>query len=208
MRVISAGECMVEFFRRDDGLWRQGFAGDTLNVAWAMRAILSAEHQVSYLTRVGMDAFSEAMVDFLADAGIDTALIGRDETRRPGLYTIETDVAGERDFTYWRSDAAARRLAEDAAALRSAFGSADLGYVSGITLAILPAEHRDHLFAALGARKERSFRVAFAPNIRPALWSDAATMREAVTEAARRADIVPAKPAVRIFPGEDVFAAG
>lgn len=62
MRVGCIGECMVEFFRRYDGLWRQGFAGHRLTVAWAMRALLPADAKADYLTRVGTDALSEALL--------------------------------------------------------------------------------------------------------------------------------------------------
>ena len=34
------GVGVVEFFDRGDGFWQRGFAGDTLNVAWALRALL------------------------------------------------------------------------------------------------------------------------------------------------------------------------
>jgi 2-dehydro-3-deoxygluconokinase len=181
---------MVEFLRQDDGLWRQGFAGDTLNVAWALRAILPAEHGVGYLSRVGTDALSERMLAMLEAAGIGTGTIGRDADRTLGLYTIETDAAGERSFTYWRSASAARGLARDGAALAAAFGRADLVYLSGITLAILPAGDRAALIGTLGNRGSRRFRVAFDPNIRQRLWPDAAAAREAVTALARVADIV------------------
>ena len=36
---ISIGECMAELQATDDGLYRLGFAGDTLNTAWYMRAL-------------------------------------------------------------------------------------------------------------------------------------------------------------------------
>jgi len=190
MRVIAVGECMVEFARRDDGLWQQGFAGDTLNVAWALAALLPVGARVDYLTRLGRDGFSERMVAFLAAAGIGTGLIRREAGQAPGLYTIETDAAGERRFAYWRSASAARRLADDPDALADAFATADLVYLSGITLAILPPAGRAALVAALGARGRRPFRVAFDPNIRPVLWEDAAAMRAGLTAAAAAADIL------------------
>jgi 2-dehydro-3-deoxygluconokinase len=190
MQALSVGECMVEFLRQEDGLWRQGFAGDTLNVAWALRAILPAEHGVGYLSRVGTDALSDRMLAMLDAAGIDTIAIGRDAERTLGLYTIETDAAGERSFTYWRSVSAARGLARDGAALAAAFAGADLVYLSGITLAILPAGDRERLLAALGTRGARPFRLAFDPNFRARLWPDAAEARAAVTALARISDIV------------------
>lgn len=190
MRVVCIGECMVEFLRQDDGLWRQGFAGDSLNVAWAMRAILPAGAKVDYLTRVGTDALSEAMLDMLRIAGIGTGTITRDPKRTVGLYTIQTDSVGERSFSYWRSDSAARGLAEDAGLLASALAGADLVYLSGITLAILPTADRDRLMAALGERGTRPFQVAFDPNIRPRLWPDLQTATNVVTQMAGMADIL------------------
>jgi 2-dehydro-3-deoxygluconokinase len=190
MRVVCIGECMVEFLRQDDGLWRQGFAGDSLNVAWAMRALLPGGAKVDYLTRVGTDSLSEAMLDILRGAGIGTDTIARDPKRTVGLYTIQTDATGERSFAYWRSDSAARGLASDEGPLRAGLEKADLVYLSGITLAILPPPDRDKLLSALGQRDARPFRVAFDPNIRPRLWPDLATAAEAVTRMAGLADIL------------------
>jgi 2-dehydro-3-deoxygluconokinase len=190
MRILCIGECMVEFSRRGDGLWEQGFAGDTFNTAWAMRALLPAAARVDYLTRVGTDGFSDGMVEMFAGAGIGTAHVGRDPARIVGLYAIRTDASGERSFTYWRSESAARRLAADPAALEAALAGADLVYLSGITLAILPVEDRERLLRTLGTRGSRSFRVAFDPNLRARLWEDGATAARTIARAAAGADIL------------------
>jgi 2-dehydro-3-deoxygluconokinase len=190
MRVLCIGEAMVEFFRRDDGLWQQGFAGDSLNVAWALRALLPATAQVEYLTRIGTDGLSDAMMAMLDQAGIGTEPVQRDPDRTLGLYTIQTDATGERSFAYWRSNSAARGLAADAAALDRALAGGDLVYLSGITLAILPPPDRARLLDALGPRGNRGFRVAFDPNIRPRLWEDMPTACATITAAARIADIL------------------
>lgn len=190
LRVLCIGECMVEFFRRDDGSWSQGFAGDSFNVAWALRALLPPSAVVAYLTRIGTDALSDAMLRMFAAAGVATDHVTRDAQRGVGLYTIQTDPAGERRFSYWRSDSAARGLARDGAALRDAIGRADLVYLSGITLAILPPDDRARLLACLGHRGARAFRVAFDPNILPRLWDSADAAAQAVTDAARLSDIV------------------
>jgi len=190
VRIVCVGECMVEFFRRDDGFWTQGFAGDTFNVAWALRALLPPSADVGYLTRVGTDALSDAMLRMFQKAGIATEHVSRDPHRTVGLYTIQTDSAGERSFSYWRSDSAARGLADVETALAGAFGDADLIYLSGITLAILPAEGRARLMTCLGQRGARGFKVAFDPNIRPRLWPDMAKATAAVTAFAKVADIL------------------
>lgn len=189
-RVLCIGECMVEFARRDDGLWTQGFAGDSLNVAWALRALQPAPAMVDYLTRVGTDDLSGAMLDMLAGAGIGTGAIGRDPVRSLGLYTIRTDAAGERSFAYWRSDSAARGLAADETPLRQALTGADLVYLSGITLAILPPADRARLMESLGPRGARRLQVAFDPNIRPRLWESPSVAAAAITAMAGLCDIV------------------
>ncbi|MCF1709393.1 sugar kinase [Tabrizicola sp. J26] len=190
MQVISIGECMVELQQSDNGLWRQGFAGDTMNVAWAMRALLSSEWQVHYLTMIGTDRISDQMLDFIASAGIETRQIARHPKLIPGLYTIANDATGERFFTYWRSSSAARHLADDPEWIAGAVSSAGLVYLSGITLAILEPDRRKALIEVLGQRDDRPFRVAMDPNIRSRLWENATVMRETITAAASVCDIL------------------
>lgn len=186
MRLLAIGECMVELSAVGDGLWRQGFAGDSFNTAWYARACLPDAAAVGYLTRIGRDPVSDAMLAFMAQAGIDTGAVTRHPDRVPGLYMIALKQ-GERSFTYWRDHSAARTLADDPAALAAECARSDWLYASGITLAILPEAGREALLAALRAAPGR---IAFDPNLRPALWQDAATMRRWITRAAGVADIV------------------
>ena len=189
--VLAIGECMVEFFDRGDGFWQRGFAGDTLNVAWALRALLPAEVPVGYVTRVGQDVVSEAMVDFIAAAGIGTASISRDPDRTVGLYTITTDAAGERSFSYWRQASAARHLAEDEGALAAGLVGARLIYLSGITAAILGPAGRATLLAALKrAKGQGGALIAHDPNHRPRLWESPAAAQAFARQIAALADIL------------------
>ncbi|MCK5931914.1 MAG: sugar kinase [Fulvimarina manganoxydans] len=190
MRILSIGECMIEMSGGAGGAWHLGFAGDTLNTLWYARASLDpAEGSVAYFTALGDDGFSDKIEDFLGTNGIDTSQIVRIEGRRPGLYMIE-QIAGDRHFTYWRETSAARRLAEDETRLSAAIEAAELVYLSGITLAILPAEHRERLIALCGTAKARGQIVAFDPNIRPALWTRLDEAREAIMAMAGSASIV------------------
>lgn len=189
MRILSVGECMIELSDAGDGLWRSGFAGDTLNTAWYLRALVPATTEVGYFTAVGVDPLSDQMLAFMREAGIGTGAIRRHPTRVPGLYAIALKD-GERSFTYWRDTSAARTLAEDPAALGAAFGAADMIYLSGITVAILDGAGREHLFAALADARAAGRRIVFDPNLRPRLWPSAEAMCAAVTEAARLSDVV------------------
>ncbi len=188
-RVVSIGECMVEIGPAEvPGLYRRGFAGDTFNTAWYLRRRLPDGWSVDYVTAVGTDAASDAMLAFIEAAGIGTGRIARLPEATVGLYLIDLKD-GERSFSYWRGQSAARRLAEDETRLRAALAGADLAYFSGITLAILPPADRTGLLGVLDDYRAEGGRVVFDPNLRPRLWSSPAAMTEAVSEAARRADI-------------------
>jgi 2-dehydro-3-deoxygluconokinase len=189
MRIVAIGECMVELAPTGDGTFAMGYAGDTFNTAWYLRHLLPKAATVSYLSAVGTDAVSDRMADFMASEGVAVDHLQRVPKRSVGLYLIQL-TKGERSFAYWRSTSAARLLAEDAAKLDVALDGADLIYLSGITLAILADDARSRLMAALARARAAGSRVAFDPNIRPALWEDAATMLASITRMAAGADIV------------------
>ncbi|MEN3792315.1 sugar kinase [Fulvimarina sp. MAC3] len=195
MKFLSIGEVMLEMSggghgRGEAEAWRLGFAGDTLNTLWYVRAGLDpARDAVSYFTALGDDGFSDRIADFLTANGIGTGAIRRIPGKRPGLYLIE-QKDGDRRFTYWRDTSAARQLADDEEALRQAISAADCIYLSGITLAILPAAGRALLVELCAEAKAAGKTVAFDPNIRPALWPGLEEAREAVMRLAGAASIV------------------
>lgn len=173
----------------EPSLWHLGFAGDSFNTAWYLRQLLPSEQAVGFLTRLGKGGFSQRMHSFIADAGIVTDHISIDPNREVGLYAIELKD-GERSFSYWRGQSAARGLADDPATLDLAFADAEIVYLSGITVAILPPEGRDTLAAALTKAQAGGARVVFDPNIRPRLWEDAATLTAQITRFAGLSDLV------------------
>ena len=188
--ILSIGEAMVELSQAGQrDLWRLGVAGDTLNTAWYLRRLLDADWRVGYLSRVGTGEFSQKMVDFLDAEGIETAHVARDPAREIGLYAISLRD-GERSFSYWRDNSAAKRLAEDATVLDSALEGCRIAYISGITLAILPDAGRTTLLDALGRARTAGCMVVFDPNLRPRLWTDTASMCRWVETAAAGADLV------------------
>lgn len=187
--AVSIGEAMIEMSGGEDRTYRQGFAGDTLNTAYYLNALLGADWTVRYATAVGDDLYSRQVVEFIGQTGIDTGAIRTIKGKRAGLYMIH-QADGDRHFTYWRDTSAAKLLADDATALQEALERADLIYFSGITLAILAPQARERLIAAIGARRAAGALVAFDPNIRPALWADNKSVVEALTEAAKVSRIV------------------
>jgi 2-dehydro-3-deoxygluconokinase len=187
-RVLAIGECMAELAPLEaPGEYRLGFAGDTFNTAWYL-ARLRPDAAVSYFTAVGMDTLSGQMRAAFAAAGIDDSHVRALPDRNVGLYLISLD-AGERSFSYWRGQSAARHLADDPEALARAMDAADLVYFSGITLAILAPPARGILLDALRRARAACKRIAFDPNLRPRLWSGTKEMTNTIMEGAKVSDI-------------------
>ena len=188
-RFVSVGECMIEMSGGEDGTYRLGYAGDTLNTAWYARARLPEDWHVDYVTALGDDLYSQQMRDFFEKNGIGTDRIQTIPNRRPGLYLIH-QAHGDRHFTYWRGQSAAKQLADDADALNGALAGADIVYFSGISLAILNSRSRGRLMKAIHLARESGARVAFDPNERPALWTSREVMASTITAGAILADVV------------------
>ncbi|NVK34527.1 MAG: sugar kinase [Rhodobacteraceae bacterium] len=188
-RFLAVGECMIEMAPTEAGTYAMGFAGDTLNTVWYMRQLLSDGWKTGYFSAVGQDTVSEQMLSFLNEAGIETSSVRRVADKTVGLYMISLDD-GERSFSYWRSDSAAKQLATEPTLLADAFFSADMIYFSGITLGILSAADRKRFLAEVAKARSNGVQVAFDSNLRPRLWASVSEMCEAVTDAALVSDIV------------------
>jgi 2-dehydro-3-deoxygluconokinase len=161
---------------QDGESWQLAYGGDTLNTAIHLAR---AGVDTAFLTALGTDPFSADLKRRWAAEGLDTSLVLADPLRNPGLYAITCDAAGERSFTYWRNDSAARQVfacegIDDALASAA---QADLLAFSLVSLAVLPPDSRDALLALARKVRERGGQVAFDGNYRPRLWPDAATAR-------------------------------
>ncbi|MEP2531475.1 sugar kinase [Shimia sp.] len=189
MKILSIGECMAEMSPQNEaGTFHLGFAGDTFNTAWYLRRI-NPDISVSYFTGLGTDTISDQLRAVIKDAGINDQYGVQVPDRTVGLYLISLDN-GERSFSYWRGESAARRLASDPSALKRAIEEHDLIYFSGITLAILDADGRQTLLSALHEGRDAGKTIAFDPNLRPRLWSDTETMLKVTMAGAHASDIV------------------
>ncbi|MEC8145340.1 MAG: sugar kinase [Pseudomonadota bacterium] len=178
-RLLAIGEVMAEIRTAGDDGFALGFAGDTYNTAVYAAREIGVPGAVAYLTRVGSEPLSVALVERAAGEGIDTTHVAVDPDRNIGIYSVSTDAHGERSFHYWRADSAARRLfaVEETAMFMP---GAEIIYLSGITLAILAPAARHRLVEALAARRAAGTRIAFDSNYRPKLWDDAAAARAAM----------------------------
>jgi len=174
-RIVCLGEAMVELTPRQ-GRWDVHYGGDTLNVALHMTRL---GLDVAYLTALGGDPFAGAMRQAWGREGMDVSLVLADLERTTGLYCIDTDERGERHFSYWRGESAARRLflAPGIDRAMATAGAADLLFFSLISLAILPDEGREMVLGLARQVRASGGKVAFDSNYRPRLWERPETAR-------------------------------
>jgi 2-dehydro-3-deoxygluconokinase len=179
---------MLEFRAGEASQWQLGYGGDALNVAIHL-ARLGVE--ASFFTAIGDDPFSTQMRESWNREGLDTRLALIDPERRPGLYLIRTDEAGERSFFFWRGESAARRMLSlpGSQLALSQVESADVFFYSLITLAILGPAERERLLAACHRLRARGGQVVFDGNYRAALWTSVAEARAARDAAIAECDI-------------------
>lgn len=197
---------MLELSRKDEG-WRLGHGGDTLNTAIHLARY---GHDVAYLTALGPDPLSMDLRARWEAEGLDTSLVLDHPMRSTGLYAISTDNRGERSFSYWRDASAAREMFAlpgiDAAL--AVVEQANLVAYSLITLAILPPQAREQLYALCKRVRARGGKVAFDGNYRPRLWVSAGEARQARDQAIACADIgLPTLEDESLLSGESSAAA-
>ncbi len=189
-KIACIGEVMIELVSHGDTA-DLNVAGDTYNTAvYLARLLRESNAEVTYLTALGVDDFSDRILDQMKAQDIGTGYIERRTNKVPGLYAIKTDDMGERSFTYWRSDSAARTLFSEPCDI--SFDSLldfDLILLSAITVAILPDSVRQSLIAALDKYRANGGLVVYDSNHRPHLWEDSETAIRVNTEIWKRCDI-------------------
>lgn len=185
-KIACIGEVMIEMIMGDGDTAKIGVAGDTYNTAYYLAHLLEGEASVDYITRLGRDRFSDRISAHIQSNKIGTNHITRHPTRMPGLYAIETDPKGERNFAYWRDRSAARTLFLDED-MHQIFAEFDLIFLSGITLAILDPSLQARVIDQLEAYRKSGGLVSFDSNYRPKLWKDRAQARNLMDDMWRRA---------------------
>ncbi|MBU2881036.1 sugar kinase [Psychrosphaera sp. B3R10] len=188
--IVSFGECMVELRTDKNGQIQQGFAGDVYNTCVYLKRLFPTL-SVEFATQVGHDVLSQNMLSRFAAENIGCQFITHSVTKAPGLYWINTDEEGERTFTYWRNDSAARSfIAAIDETLVSGLKQSDWLFISGISLAVIQPELRDMFWQLVNRLKDGGVKVIFDPNYRPKLWNSTDETKLQYAKAFEMSDMV------------------
>jgi 2-dehydro-3-deoxygluconokinase len=188
-RVVCVGEVMVELAHGADGRYGLAYGGDTFNTAVYLAR---AGVPVAYGTALGDDPYSDGIAALAAAEGVGIDLVLRLPGRMPGLYLIETDQTGERQFYYWRETSPARELFElpQWSVIADGLLTAGLIYFSGVTLSLYSNTGIGRLLATIEVARKNGTKIAFDGNFRPRGWKgDVNRARTVFLEALKRVDI-------------------
>lgn len=188
-KVAVIGECMVELYQNEEGTYNQTFGGDSFNCSVYLKRSLS-NAIVEYITVLGEEKMSTQMLDFFHKEDIETTYVDRLSNKTAGLYIIHTSN-GERSFSYWRSDSAAKKLflTNSLEKMKSDLVKFDLIYFSAITLAIMSEEGRKNLYDILKVARTKGVKVAYDSNYRPRLYASKDEAKSLHVEALKHCDI-------------------
>jgi len=154
----------------------RAFGGDTYNTAVAAAHLGS---EVTYVTRIGNDAFAVALQENIAKEGIRLAP-PRPIKGATGLYMVSVDPDGQREFVYYRKDSAASQLGpEDITP--ELIKNAKVVYSSGITMGI-SERCRQAVIKAFTLAQEAGVMTAFDPNYRESIWQSESRHMDAMSE--------------------------
>lgn len=201
--IFLFGECMVELMTTARSplanTMKQSFAGDVFNTAVYLKRTFS-QAKVHLVTAVGKDEFSLDMIQYFENESIGTDFVFQSDDKIPGLYSIQLDDAGERSFTYWRENSAARSVMsfinDD---ISQQFNPGDVFFFSGISVGVVKPDDRDSFWRFVNQLKAAGITIVFDLNYRPKLWASEDEAREQFRLAFQAADI--------LLPGVDDFAA-
>ena len=169
MRICSIGECMIELNSSKQNNYNLTFAGDTGNTAVYLSRLGA---QTYYLTSIGKDKLSNRMEEFLKKEKISNKFIFKNPKKNIGLYLIENNKFGERNFYYWRSDSAAKYLFDKIKinSFVKLFNNINVVYFSGITLSIYNDRNLKKFYNFIKLLKKNNTTICIDINARLTNW--------------------------------------
>ncbi len=190
-KVILVGEPMALFIAEEQGTldtvtrFTRSAAGAEMNVAIGLKRL---EHEVCYITKLGMDPFGKYLIDFLNGEGIDTSKICFDD-HYPTAFQLKAKTdEGDPDVAYYRNGSAASNITVDDVDGIDMKGF-DHFHLTGIFPAISDSS-RATLLYLIEKAQNNGLTTSFDPNLRPSLWKNKEQMIEMINKIAFKCETV------------------
>ncbi len=170
--IAIIGECLIELSANgtlaDTSTLNKYFGGDTVTTAVAIARLGG---NVTYVTKVGNDGFSEFILSSLRKEGIDTSLIKTGDEQN-GMYIVSRTPEKNELLYYKRKTAAAKLSIEDLP--EDCIKKLKLIYSTGVVQS-LSACSRELVREAFKIAKENDVLTAYDPNYTSCFMNSADT---------------------------------
>lgn len=192
MKVVTFGEVLLRFSKRDDYRLTQGaqmeahFGGSEANAAVSL-AMLGNE--VRYVSRLPETAMGKACEQRLREMGLNTRFINWGGPRIGTYFFEQAASLRPSRVVYDRKDSAFYNLHPGMIPWRDVFRGADVFHCSGITCA-LSQSATDATFEAVRTADEMGLVIACDINNRKNLWNYGATAADVLPQLMHYSDIV------------------
>ncbi|MGG3987220.1 carbohydrate kinase family protein [Bacillus smithii] len=179
----SIGEVLIDFIPLQKGRALKdvvGFervpGGAPANVAVAVARFGGKAYMI---TKLGMDAFGDFLLEQLQQAGVNTETVKRTNEANTGLAFVSLRHDGERDFSFYRNPSADLLLSEKEIE-DGWFEDGDILHFCSVDLVESPMK-KAHI-KAIHLAKEKGSIISFDPNVRIPLWNNPETCRKTILE--------------------------
>ena len=206
--VICLGEALIDFVPTvtpttliDAPAFQKAPGGAPANVAVGLARLGTPS---AFMGKVGDDAFGRFLARTLADAGVDIAPLRFTDEARTALAFVSLRADGDREFMFYRHPSADMLFAPEEVDLVALRAAKVLHYGS---ISLISEPSRSATLHAIGAAREAGLILSCDPNLRVALWPDAAAARAGLRLAMQEAQIVKlSEDEVAFLTGSDDLA--
>lgn len=189
--LFAIGEVLVDFIPEQKGKdlkdvvsFERVAGGAPANVA---AAVAIAGGTASMITKLGVDAFGDFLVETLNQVGVNTKHIFRTKDANTALAFVSLKEDGERDFSFYRNPSADLLLTEEEMN-EDWFNEGDILHFCSVDLVESPMKHAHS--KAIRFAREKGAIVSFDPNVRLPLWEDPTDCRNTILQFIPEAHIV------------------
>lgn len=179
--VVTLGELLIDFVPTVSGVplaeapaFKKAPGGAPANVA---AGLVKLGISCAFLGKVGDDAFGRFLQQTLDEVGVNTTGLVFSEQARTALAFVSLSAEGEREFMFYRHPSADILYRPDEVAF-DLIKAAKVFHFGSISLISDPS--RSATLAAVQAAREHGLLISYDPNLRLALWPDAATAKSGI----------------------------
>ena len=187
--VTALGELLIDFTH--NGISPQGNAFFEANPGGAPCNVLAMlaklGHSVSFIGKVGDDAFGHLLARTVADEGIDISGLLFETTAPTTLAFVHRLADGDRDFSFYRNPGADMLLKASEVSENQIADSRIFHFGS---LSMTNDGNFDATQKAIQSAEENGVLRSFDPNLRPPLWKNLSLARERIRYGLAHCDIL------------------